>query len=156
MEKYNIHISSTTNLLSDPNWFPGTGFMGQGFSTREDLLALLKKYATYKKDGESYWQEEIKLTFELGETVAKFKEEGDRQCKVNGFVNLFAAAAVCAKDPFHGIEVIYRPGGWIDAQGNEFKFVLITKEDEVIPKKGKLTDILRELGMEIQTEWGVG
>ena len=149
MKKYNVHISPTTNSLSDSNYFNGTGFIGEGFSNREELLVLLKKYATYTKDGKLYWRKEIKLSFELGETVAKFKEEGDRQCKTNGFVNLFTAAAVCAKDPFYGIKIIYRPSAWIDSQGNEFKFVLITKEREVIPKKGKLTDILREMGMEI-------
>lgn len=149
MKKYNIHIGPTTYSLSDPDWFSGTGFIGEGFNTREELLSLMKKYATFKKDGVSYWRKEIRLTFELGSTVEAFKAEGNKQCKENGCVNLFTAASVLRKDPFYGIKIIYRPGAWIDSKGNEFKFVLITKDDEVIPKKGKLSEILKELGMDI-------
>ena len=63
MAKYNVHIQPTTNFIGDPGYFSGTGFMGAGFNTREELAALMKKYATFTKDGESYWREEIKLTF---------------------------------------------------------------------------------------------
>lgn len=122
MKKYNI--SSTTNLTSDDKFFLGTGFMGAEFSTMDDLKALLRKYATFEK-------------------------EGDRQAKENGIVELFSCMAACAKDPFRGISIIYRPSKWIDKDGSEFAFILV-KGNEVIPQKNKkLRDILRELGIEI-------
>lgn len=150
MKKYIINIGSTSNSISDPNFFIGTGFMGEGFDTLEELKSLLKKYATYLKDGKSFWRSaEIKMTFSLGTTLEAFRAEGDRQCKENGFVNLFSIGARLRKDPFHGIKIIYRPSKWIDEKGNVFAFILI-KGNEVIPQKNKkLRDILRELGMEI-------
>lgn len=148
MARYNVNIGSTTNILGDPRFFFGTSFLGENFDTREELLALMRKYATFKKDGESYWREEIKLTFDLAENISSLKEDGDRQCKENGFVNLFALCARARKNPFEGISIIYRPGAWIDKDGREFKFVLI-KGEEVIPKAMKLSEILREIGMDI-------
>ena len=43
MAKYNVHIQPTTNFIGDPGYFSGTGFMGAGFNTREELAALMKK-----------------------------------------------------------------------------------------------------------------
>ena len=149
MKKYNINIGSTSNSILDDKFFFGTGFMGEGFDTLEELKSLLKKYATYQKDGKSFWRSEIKMTFSLGTTLEAFKAEGDRQAKENGVVNLFSCIAACAKDPFRKISIIYRPSRWIDEDGEEFAFILI-KDNEVIPQKNKkLRDILRELGMEI-------
>lgn len=147
MKRYVINIGGTSNLLSDPRCFIGTGFMGEGFDTLEELKSLLKKYATYQKDGKSFWRSEIKMTFSLGTTLEAFRAEGDRQCKENGVVNLFSCIAACARDPFRKISIIYRPSRWIDEDGDEFAFILI-KGDEVIPQKNKkLRDILRELGI---------
>ena len=149
MKKYNINIGSTSNSISDDKFFFGTGFMGAEFSTIDELRSLLHKYATFEKDGKSYWREEIKMTFSLQSSVQAFKAEGDRQAKENGVVNLFSCMAACAKDPFRKISIIYRPSRWIDEDGDEFAFILI-KGDEVIPQKNKkLRDILREIGMEI-------
>ena len=149
MGKYNINIGSTSNSISDNKFFLGTGFMGEEFSTIDELRSLLHKYATFEKDGKRYWREEIKMSFSLQSSVQAFKAEGDRQAKENGFVNLFSIGARLRKDPFHGIEIIYRPSKWVDEKGNVFAFILI-KGDEVIPQKNKkLSNILRELGMEI-------
>lgn len=149
MKKYNINIGSTSNSISDDKFFFGTGFMGAEFSTINELRSLLHKYATFEKDGKSYWREEIKMTFSLQSSVQAFKAEGDRQAKENGVVNLFSCMAACAKDPFRKISIIYRPSRWIDEDGDEFAFILI-KGDEVIPQKNKkLRDILREIGIEI-------
>ena len=149
MKKYNINIGSTSNSISDDKFFFGTGFMGAEFSTIDELRSLLHKYATFEKNGKSYWREEIKMTFSLQSSVQAFKAEGDRQAKENGVVDLFSCMAACAKDPFRKISIIYRPSRWIDEDGDEFAFILI-KGDEVIPQKNKkLRDILRELGMEI-------
>ena len=149
MKKYNINIGSTSNSISDDKFFFGTGFMGAEFSTIDELRSLLHKYATFEKDGKSYWREEIKMTFSLQSSVQAFKAEGDRQVKENGVVNLFSCMAACAKDPFRKISIIYRPSRWIDEDGDKFAFILI-KGDEVIPQKNKkLRDILREIGIEI-------
>lgn len=149
MKKYIINIGSTTNSISDDKFFFGTNFMGAEFSTIDELRSLLHKYATFEKDGKRYWRSEIKMTFSLGTTLEAFRAEGDRQCKENGFVNLFSIGARLRKDPFHGIEIIYRPSKWVDEKGNVFAFILI-KGDEIIPQKNKkLRDILREIGIEI-------
>ena len=149
MKKYNINIGSTSNSISDDKFFFGTGFVGAEFSTIDELRSLLHKYATFEKDGKSYWREEIKMTFSLQSSVQAFKAEGDRQAKENGIVDLFSCMAACAKDPFRKISIIYRPSRWIDKDGDEFAFILI-KGDEVIPQKNKkLRDILRSIGMEI-------
>lgn len=149
MKKYNINIGSTSNSISDDKFFFGTGFMGAEFSTIDELRSLLHKYATFEKNGKSYWREEIKMTFSLQSSVQAFKAEGDRQAKENGVVNLFSCIAACAKDPFRKISIIYRPSRWIDEDGDEFAFILI-KGDEVIPQKNKkLRDILKEIGIEI-------
>lgn len=148
MAKYNVHIHGTSNVLSDPTFFIGTGFTGAPFDTIEELRDLLHKYASVQKNGQSYWREEIELTFNLGATVDAFKQEGYRQCAENGFVNLLTAVSVLRTDPFNGLRIVYRPAGWIDAAGNIFKFVLV-KNNEVTPKYCKLRDILREIGMDI-------
>lgn len=146
MKKYVVNISGTSNILGDPKSFIGTGFMGAEFDTHEELKDLLLKYATFKKDGKTYWREEIKMTFSLGKTMEAFKAEGDRQCKENGFVNLFSIGAKLKKDPFRGIKIIYRPSRWVNKEGNEFALVLI-KGDEVIPQHKKLSEILKDLGI---------
>lgn len=142
---YRVNISSPSNILGDPDFFIGTGFLGEEFTTYDELKELIKKYATFNKDGKSYWRKQIKLTFSLNSTISKFKAEGDRQCKEQGFVNLFAAAAVAKNDPFHNIEIHFRPGKW-EKDGIVFSFVLV-KGDEITPKPGKLQPILEELGM---------
>lgn len=146
MKRYIVNIESTSNNLLDPKFFIGTGFMGEGFDTHEELKALLLKYATYQKDEKSFWREEIKMTFSLGTTLEEFKSEGDKQCKEKGFVNLFSIGAKLKKDPFHGIKIIYRPSKWVDKNGNEFAFVLI-KGNEVIPQSKKLSEILKDIGL---------
>lgn len=145
MKKYIVHIQGTSNTVGDPTFFIGTGFMGAEFDTHEELKALLRKYATYEKNGKAYWREEIALSFSLGKTMEAFKAEGDRQCKENGFVDLFSAALVARKDPFRNLKIVYRPSRWIDKEGNEFPFILI-KGDDVIPQYKKLLEILKDLG----------
>lgn len=137
---YIIHISSTNNS------FIGTGFMGQKISSFEDVKRALYKYGSYVREGKQYWRKEVKLTFNLASTIEAFKAEGDRQCKENGFVNLFTAALAYKSDPFRDYIIIYRPGKWIDAQGNTFSFILL-KRDEVVPFAGKLKDLLTQIGI---------
>ena len=144
--KYIVNINPITNLVHDENFFFGTGFMGEEFSTKKELLELLRKYAFIKKDGVRYWPKYIKLSFSLASTISSIKEEGNRQAKENGAVNLFTASK---KDPFYGIHIYFRPTGWLDENGNVFKF-MVEKGEELTPNYGRLSNILKELGIEIE------
>lgn len=146
--KYVVNISGTSNLISDSRFFLGTGFLGSEFSSFEELKNLLHKYATFNKEGKRVWREEIKITFSLASTVDAFKAEGDKQCKTQGFVDLFKAARVARQDPFRGIKIIFRPSSWIDKNGNTFRFVLI-KDYEILPRYCKFSEILKEIGIDI-------
>lgn len=88
--RYIVNIDPITNLSNDEDFFLGTDFMGAEFSTKKELLELLRKYATIKKDGVRYWPKYIRLSFSL---AAK-------------------------KDPFYGIRIYFRPTGWFDENGN--------------------------------------
>lgn len=147
--KYIVNINPITNLVNDENFFFGTGFMGEEFSTKKELLELLRKYAFIKKDGVRYWPKYIKLSFSLASTISSIKEEGNRQAKENGAVNLFTACLAAKKDPFYGIHIYFRPTGWLDENGNVFKF-MVEKGEELIPIYGRLSNILKELGIEIE------
>lgn len=140
-------MNYVVNISSTDNTFFGTGFLGKEISSFEDLKAALHKYATYKEGEKSYWQKEIKISFNTVNSIKAFKEEGGRQCKEQGFVNLLSAAAALKKDPFYGYEIIYRPGKWIDEQGKVFSFVLIEK-NEIKPFYGKLKELLTQIGIE--------
>ena len=147
--KYIININPVTNLVSDKDFFFGTGFIGEEFSTKKELTDLLRKYATIEKDGVRYWREYIKLSFSLASTISSIKEEGNRQAKENGVVNLFTACFAAKKDPFYGIHIYYCPAGWLDENGNVFKFV-VEKGEKLTPNYGKLSSILKELDIEIE------
>lgn len=140
MKSYMINISSTDNS------FIGTGFTGVKVSSFDDVRQALLKYATFTKDNRTYWQKEIKVSFLLASTIDTFKTEGDRQCQENGFVDLFKAIKVCKSDPFRQYTILFRPNGWIDREGNEFKLVLI-KGSEVIPFMGKWSELLSNIGI---------
>lgn len=140
MKSYIIHISSTNNP------FIGTGFLGVKVSSMEDIKQAMYKYATVSHNGKKCWITEIKLTFNLASTLETFKTEGDRQCKENGFVDLFSVAIACKSDPFIKYSIIFRPSGWVDKAGNEFKLVLL-KGNEVIPFNGKLSELLSKIGI---------
>lgn len=147
--RYVVNIDPITNSLSDKNFFFGTGFVGAEFSTKKELLQLLREYATIEKDGVRYWREYIKLSFSLASTISSIKEEGNRQARENGVVNLFTTCLAAKKDPFYGIHIYYRPAGWLDENGNIFKFV-VEKGKKLTPNYGKLSNILKELGIEIE------
>lgn len=140
MKSYMLNISSTDNS------FFGTGFTGVKVSSFDDIRQALLEYATFTKDNRTYWQKEIKVTFLLASTIDAFKAEGDRQCQKDGFVDLFRAVKACKSDPFRQYTIFFRPSGWIDKEGNEFKFVLI-KGSEVIPFNGKWSELLSSIGI---------
>ena len=147
--KYIVNIGPISSLLNDKNFFFGTGFMGEEFSTKEELRQLLYKYGSYVREGKQYWREYIKLSFSLASTISSIKEEGNRQAKENGVVNLFTTFLAAKEDPFYGIHVYYRPAGWLDENGNVFKF-MVEKGEELTPKYNKLFSILEELGIKFE------
>lgn len=138
---YNVHIGSITNILGDPDFFIGTGFLGEKFSTYEELKNLIYKYGK-KSNGE--WQEYIRLTFDLASNVDQFVKDGNEQCKKNGFVNL---ASICKKGPFYNYVIYFRPYKWIDKEGKTFSFVLEYKDKNAEPRYCKLPEILKEIGI---------
>lgn len=57
-------------------------------------------------------------------------------------------AVIARKDKFKDITIYYLPNGWYDDNG-VFKFIL-EKGEEIMPQYGKkLTNILRELGIQL-------
>ena len=46
--KYNVNVSPITNIIGDKNFFFGTGFFGEEFSSFEDFKKIMHKYATYE------------------------------------------------------------------------------------------------------------
>lgn len=147
--KYRINIDPVTNLSSDGDFFFGTGFFGAEFDTFEELKGLLRKYATFERDGKKYWRKVIKMTFSLEPTFAAVKAEGDRQCKETGMVELFSAITAYRKDPFHKYTIFFRPGKWQDDKGI-FSFLLQEDRKDPEPRYGKLKEILKEIGISFE------
>lgn len=76
------------------------------------------------------------------------KEFGNNLAAKGQNINLFSLAAIARKDKFKDITIYYLPNGWYDDKG-VFKFVL-EKGEEIMPQYGKkLTNILRELGVQL-------
>ena len=114
--RYIINIDPITNLLSDKNFFFGTGFMGAEFSTKKELLQLLSKHATIKKDGVYYWREYIKLSFfSCFYYFLYLKKKVIDRPKENGIVNLFTTCLAAKKDPVFTvfISIFVLPDGWM-------------------------------------------
>lgn len=119
----------------------GTGFLGETFSSKDELKAIWRKYIP-KKDIIT------KLTFSSAETTAKIKAFGDKLAAKGENINLFSLAAIARKDKFNNIAIYYLHRGWIDNNGT-FKFIL-ERNNEVIPQYDKkLTTILSDLGIEL-------
>lgn len=146
MAKYRVHIGAFSNISSDPDFFIGTGFCGCPISSIEDFKEAMYKYASFEKDGKSYWRNKIKISFNTEETHQAFKNEGDKQCTEQGFVDLLKAAMVAKKDPFHKIYIYFSPKGWTDKEGNLFK-VLIDNKGKITPFTGKLSEALKTIGI---------
>lgn len=146
MKRYIVNINSITNILGGDDFFLGTGFLGAQFDTFEELKKLLVEYATYEKEGKRYWRKVIKMTFALGSTISSIKKEGDRQCEENGMVELFSLAAAYRKDPLTKYTIYFRPSKWQDSKG-VFSFLLQEDGKDPVPKYGKFSEILKEIGI---------
>lgn len=119
----------------------GTGFFGEDFSSVEELKAIFRKYGPKKNVV-------TKVTISSAETTSAMKEFGNNLAAKGQNINLFSLAAIAKKDKFKTIVIYYLPGGWHDDKG-VFKFVL-EKGEEIMPQYGKkLTNILRELGVQL-------
>lgn len=138
-----IIMTYTINITAaDPTEFIfGTGFLGETFSSKDELKAIWRKCIP-KKDIIT------KLTFSSAETTAKIKAFGDKLAAKGENINLFSLAAIARKDKFNNIAIYYLHRGWIDNNGT-FKFIL-ERNNEVIPQYDKkLTTILSDLGIEL-------
>lgn len=141
--KYYVHIKIQERPLSS------TGFLGEEVTSLEELKAAIKKYGIYKeKDGSLYWGDPVMIHFTEASVIDAVKESGDRQCKENGYVNLFSFISTLQKCPYKDVDVFYRHDGWIDDNGIIFRW-LITRGEDQQPIYGKLVDVLKELGIEL-------
>lgn len=122
--KYNVNISSFTNIIDDKNFFFGTGFFGEEISSFEDFKKIMHKNATYEKDGKSFFYDVIKVLFSLSETTDRVKSAGDKQCETEGLVNLFEIAKIYKSDPFFRFTIFFCPNGWIK-DGKVFKLIIM-------------------------------
>lgn len=119
----------------------GTGFFGEDFSSVEELKTIFKEYGPKKNVV-------TKITISSAETTSAIKDFGNNLAAKGQNINLFSLAAIARKDKFKNITIYYLPNGWYDDNG-VFKFVL-EKGEEIIPQYGKkLTNILRELGVQL-------
>lgn len=146
MAKFRVHIGSFSNISSDPNFFIGTGFSGYPIESIEDFKEAMYKYASFEKDGQKYWRNEVKISFQHEETFSAFKAEGDKQCAEQGFVDLFKVALAVKKDDLYHKRLYFRPNGFKDKDGNIFK-VLIEINDVFTPYYGKLSEALEKIGI---------
>lgn len=125
----------------------GPGFFGEEVNSLNELKAVIKKYGIYKeKDGSLYWGDPVKIHFTTASVIDAVKESGDRQCKENGYVNLFSFVSTLQKCPYKDVDIFYRHYGWIDDDGRIFRWIITRGEDQQ-PIYGKLIDVLKELGI---------
>lgn len=99
MAKYIVNVGPISNSLSDPYFFIGTGFWGEEINTHEELKSILKQYWRDKKTNN---YRPFKLTFSLGENIAKAKSIGNKQASEGKTVNMFSVLGVLCNDPFRG------------------------------------------------------
>ena len=147
--KYNVNVSSLTNMIGDKDFFFGTGFFGEEFSSKEELKDIICKYVCTDKNRPGYTTKNFKLTFSLASTIAAMKEEGNRQCRENGMVELFSVAAKMQKDPFVGKEIYYLVGGRYESDPSQvFYYVMYDKNTKkYTPIYGKLQGVLEAVGI---------
>lgn len=141
--KYYVHIKIQERPLLS------TGFLGEEVNSLEELKAVIKKYGIYKeKDGSRHWGDPVKIRFTTASIIDAIKESGYKQCQENGGVNLFSFVPILQQCPYRDVDVFYRHDGWIDDNGEVFRW-LIAKGDDYSPVYGKLIDVLNELGIEL-------
>lgn len=133
---YTVNISPVYGLP-----FIGTGFLGEDFSTREELRKIILKHAFKEVNGKYSSIAPFKLTFFDSTTTTKIREKGNSQAE-KGNVNLLSFLPIINKDPFKGIEIYYNSSGFTIGEGNW----CICKNNKYTTKS-RLTDALAELGI---------
>lgn len=133
---YTVNISPVDGFS-----FFGTGFLGEDFSTREELRKIILKHAFKEVNGKYSSIVPFKLTFSDTTTTAKIRENGNSQAK-NGNVNLFSLIPIIKQNPFRGIEVYYNDGGYTFGEGNWCIY-----KNNKYTTKSRLTEVLAELGI---------
>ena len=148
---HNVNVSSLTNMIGDKDFFFGTGFFGEEFSSFEDFKRIMYKYATYEKDGKSFFYDEIKVSFSSADTTDKVKSAGDKQCETEGLVNLFEIAKIYKSDPFAKFTIFFRPNGWIK-DGKVFKLIIMENDTKVTPFYGKWSELFLHIGIRFNND----
>lgn len=141
MMRYTVNISPAPKS----NEFFGTGFFGEEISSFEDFKKIMYEYATYKKDGKSFFYDKIKVSFSLADTTDKVKSVGDKQCETEGLVNLFEVSKIYKSDPFSKFTIIFHPNGWIK-DGKVFKLIIM-ENNKITPFYGKWSELLSSIGI---------
>lgn len=144
--KYNVNVSPITNMIDDKNFFFGTGFFGKEISSYEDFKKIIHENVMYKKDGKSFFYDEIEVSFCLADTIDKVKSVGNEQCKTEGLVNLFEIAKIYKSDPFSKFTIFFSPNGWIK-DGKVFKLIIMENNTKVTPFYGKWSELLYNIGI---------
>lgn len=135
--KYTINIKA----VDFKDGLFGTGFFGEDFSSVEELKTIFREYGPKKNVV-------TKITISSAETTSAIKDFGNNLAAKGQNINLFSLAVIARKDKFKDIAIYYLPNGWYDNNG-VFKFIL-EKGEKIIPQYGKkLTNILRELGIQL-------
>lgn len=143
MKTYVVNVGPISNSLSDPLFFFGTGFWGEGIDSYEELKELIRKYW---KDKEGRTRP-FKLSFSLGVNVAKAQEIGNQQAAKGEDVNMISVLTPLKDDPFRDKSLYYSPWGfkehkdsrWLLAENDDVDHVTIFTEQrlfEVLPKIG--------------------
>ena len=143
MAKYIVNVGPISNSLSDPYFFIGTGFWGEEINTHEELKSILKQYWRDKKTNN---YRPFKLTFSLGENIAKAKSIGNKQASEGKTVNMFSVLGVLCNDPFRGKKLYFSGYGF---KGHEDSHWMLVDKDEqktFFPGE-KLSQILPKLGI---------
>ena len=147
--KYIVNVSPTTNFIGDKGWFMGTGFFGEEFSSLEEFREIVRKHVCTDKERPLYTTKNFKLNFSLASTVNSMKEEGNRQCRENGMVELFSVAAKMKNDPFVNKEVYFFVRGKYESDPSKvFHYLMYDKDTEkYTPIYGRMKDVLEAVGI---------
>lgn len=143
MAKYIVNIGPLSNSLSDPCFFIGTGFWGEEINTHDDLKNVIKQYWKDKKTNN---YRPLRLTFSLGENIAKARAIGDKQASKGETVNMFSVLGALSDDPFRGKALYFSGYGFKGHEDSRWMFVDKDEHKTFFPGE-KLSQVLPKLGI---------
>ena len=149
--RYIVNVSPTTNLVGDKDWFIGTSFFGEEFSSLEEFREIVRKYVCTDKERPLYTTKNFKLSFFLATTIDSVKEEGNRQCRENGMVELFSVVNKMKHDPFVNKEVYFFVKGKYESDPSKvFHYLMYDKNTEkYTPIYGRMKEVLEAVGIAV-------